>query len=120
MAIFKNKKPKEQQTQTIAVTPQMKDNYTPDPTQEIQEVKQQIQEVQQQQMQQPQQQPVQQQPQSVQPVQSVQQQVQQPAQVEQQQPYAYVKQIQVSEPGVFHIVIETNYPLAIGYCQLTQ
>jgi len=49
------------------------------------------------------------------------QQVQQPAQpVQQTQPTAYVVQAAAMESGVFRYVIDTNYPLAIGNCIITQ
>ncbi len=113
--MFKKKKQGEAQQQTTVVVPSVPDDQevplpeTPETIEEehvnplaIQPMQQPVQPVQQQQQV------------PVQPVQQVQQPVQQP------QPMAYIKQAQVSEPGIFHYVIETNYPLGIGICQLSQ
>lgn len=50
----------------------------------------------------------------VRPVQQVQE-VQQPV-----QPIAYIKQVTVLEQGIFQYVIEANYPLIIGNCEIRQ
>lgn len=60
-----------------------------------------------------------------QPVQQIQQpmyqqQVQQPVQQTQNTPQAYISQAAVVEPGIFRYVIEANYPLAIGNCEIRQ
>jgi len=33
---------------------------------------------------------------------------------------AIIKKAQETEDGIFHYVIETNYPLGLGVCELTQ
>jgi len=120
--IFGRKKNVEEQQQTAVVVPEIQEDVPEIELAEqpvnplaIQNIQQEVQQ------QQPMyQQPIQQaQPQQVQ--QSIQQ-AQQPIQQAQQPPqaYAYIKQAQVSEPGVFHYVIEANYPLAIGMCQIVQ
>ncbi len=48
---------------------------------------------------------------------SVQQQTQQPAQVV---PEAVIIQGFITEEGTYKYVVETNYPLAIGHCKITQ
>jgi len=109
----KNKK-KQEQGQSAVINPVELPELPPQqfqPLPPIQEIQGQAQ---QQPVYQEQVQPVQQPVQPVQPVQ-VQQPVQQPP-----QPTAYIVQAAVVEPGVFRYVIDTNYPLAIGDCSVTQ
>ena len=62
------------------------------------------------------------------PVEQVPQQIQQPfqetiietQQTQQQQKYAFVHEGKFTNEGKYVFVVETNYPLAIGYCNLTQ
>jgi len=61
------------------------------------------------------QQPVQQQRQPVAQPQPVQPQVQQ-----QPQRLGYIKQAVVTEQGIFQYIIETNYALAVGECNVIQ